>query len=69
MRENVENLRKMYTHGKKVKLIHMDDPYPLPEGITGTVNNVDDAGVIHVYWKNGSTLGLLPDIDLFEVIE
>ena len=37
----------------------MNDPYrPLPPGLLGTVECVDDVGTIHVEWENGSHLGV-----------
>jgi hypothetical protein len=55
--------------GGRVELIHMDDPYTkLKEGDKGTIDFIDDANVIHVKWDNGSTLGLLPDVDKFKFL-
>ncbi len=71
MRENIVNLKKMYPPGTRIRLIHMDDndPHPVPDGTTGVVSYVDDAGIIHMIWDNGSSLGLIPDVDLFTVIK
>jgi hypothetical protein len=47
----------------------MDDPYTtLQDGDEGTITQVDDAGVIHVNWDNGSSLGLIPNVDQFTVL-
>ena len=71
MRENVANLKKMYPPGTRIRLIHMgdDEPTPVPDGTTGIVSYVDDIGTIHMTWDNGSSLGLIPDVDLFTVIK
>lgn len=71
MRENVVNLKKMYPPGTRIRLIHMgdDEPTPVPDGTTGIVSYVDDVGTIHMTWDNGSSLGLIPDVDLFTVIK
>ncbi len=62
-----ESLKKQYPQGTRIRCLHMNDPYqPVPEGMTGTVKAVDDAGTIHVHWDNGSSLGLIPEIDVFE---
>lgn len=55
----LQNLRKQYPEGTRVKLIYMEDPYrDMPEGLLGTVTGVDDIGTIHVNWDNGSCLGI-----------
>ena len=47
----------------------MDDPYaPVPEGMTGTVVAVDDAGTLHMKWDNGRSLGICPEVDSFTKI-
>ena len=43
--ERVARLNADYPAGTRIRLIHMDDPYaPVPDGTTGTVVAVDDAG-------------------------
>ena len=54
--------------GMRVKLIHMDDEQPVPDGTEGVVTGVDDIGNIHVKWDTDSTLSLIPGIDDFEFI-
>lgn len=64
----VERLRKVYTEGKRVVLISMDDPYAHPSpGEKGTIEYVDDAGQIHVRWDKGSMLALIPGVDSFRM--
>ena len=46
----------------------MFDEYAPSAGTIGTITNIDDAGTIHVKWETGSSLGLIPSIDVFEVI-
>jgi hypothetical protein len=46
-----------------------DDPCPIVPGTKGTVAYVDDAGTLHVDWDDGRTLGLLPGLDVYQVIE
>ena len=54
--------------GKRVRCIQMNDQHPVPSGTMGTINHVDDIGTIHVSWDNGSTLGLVPDEDKYQII-
>jgi len=55
--------------GKRIRLISTNDEYTsLKFGDLGTINFVDDTGTIFVEWDNSSNLGLLPDVDRFEII-
>jgi hypothetical protein len=45
--------------GKSVRCIKMNDEYPVPSGTIGT---------IHVKWDNGSMLGLVPNEDIYEIL-
>lgn len=65
---NVQKLKEKYVGGTRVKLISMDDTQAPPNGTMGSVINVDDIGTIHVAWDNGSSLGLIPGVDMFVVI-
>lgn len=66
---NVEEVRNRYPKGTRVRCIRLEDPYTsIPGGTEGTVSYVDDIGTIHVAWSTGSGLGLIPGVDLFEVV-
>lgn len=44
--------------GARIQLIYTEDPYTLLcPGEAGYVIDVDDTGIIHVEWDNGSNLG------------
>jgi hypothetical protein len=62
-REQSEELK-----GKRVRCIQMNDQHPVPSGTMGTINHVDDIGTIHVHWDNGSSLGLVPNEDKYQII-
>lgn len=66
--ELAEHFRTLYPEGTRLRMIHMEDPYPVPTGTEGTVTNVDDNAQVHVQWDSGSTLALHPLEDEFEVI-
>lgn len=55
---------------KRVVLISTSDNYTnlKPQDI-GTITGIDDAGTIFVDWDCGSTLGLIPGIDQFKVLD
>ena len=64
----VEELRKKYKKGAKVRLNEMKDIQSPPKGSLGIVELVDDIGSIHCRWPNGSGLALIPGIDSFELV-
>lgn len=56
--------------GKRVRLIFMYDEYSkLVKGDMGTIRFIDDIGTIHVNWDKGSTLGLIPNVDEYEILD
>lgn len=66
----IEELRKEFPVGGRVKLIRMEDPYSkLRIGDKGTVISIDDMATMHVNWDNGSSLGVVYGIDLCERID
>lgn len=67
--EILEKRREKYPPGTKIMLFKMDDPSAPPAKSIGEVVSVDDAGTIHMLWDNGSTLGLIPEVDSFEVLK
>lgn len=55
--------------GSRIRLKHTTDQYTkLVAGAEGTIDHVDDACTIHVKWDDGSTLGLVPEEDSWEII-
>ena len=68
-RARIENLRKRYPKGTKLRLGKMDGEPQMPSGLTGTVYLVDDIGQIHVEWENGSSLALEPKVDSFSKVD
>ena len=65
----IATLRQKYPHGTKLRLIRMvDDPNPIKPGTVGEVDYIDDAGNIHMIWRDGGSLSLIPGADEFEVL-
>lgn len=65
----VQFTKQNFPKGTRVKLIEMKDPYaPVPSGTEGTVEMVDDMGTIHMKWDNNRSLGLIPNEDVFVII-
>ena len=55
--------------GRRVEAVVVEDGKSVPRGTQGTVAFVDDIGTIHVSWDNGSTLGVIPGVDKYKIIE
>lgn len=55
-------------NGQRVRLVRMEDDQAPPKGTLGTVQYIDDLGTIHVRWDTGSCLGLIPEIDDWEIL-
>lgn len=67
--KEIEEIKKKYVKGTKIKLIKMYDRQAVPTGTIGIVEFVDDIGTIHMKWENGSSLGLIIRVDEFEIIK
>lgn len=66
----IQQIKKKYTEGTKIELIKMYDYInPVPTGTKGVVERVDDIGTIHIIWENDSKMGLIADVDEFEIID
>ncbi len=64
----IQEIKKKYKKGTKIKLIKMYDIQAVPPNTIGIVDHIDDIGTIHINWENGSSLGLIEDKDEFEII-
>jgi hypothetical protein len=53
--------------GRRIKMIRMTDPFPIPSGTLGTIVEVDGIGQYLVHWDDGRTLSVIPDEDEFEI--
>jgi hypothetical protein len=55
--------------GDRVRLLSLSDDWSdLKPGALGTVIHIDDLGTVHVDWDSGSSLGLVPGQDSYEVL-
>ena len=64
----VDNIKRQYPAGTRVKLNSMSGESNMPSGMEGTVEYVDDAGQLGMLWDNGSSLSLIPGEDSFSKI-
>ena len=68
-RKMVNFIKEQYPPGTRIRLNSMDDPWhPIPAGMEGEVDFVDDEGQIFMKWDNGRTLPLTPGEDSFAVL-
>lgn len=68
-REEAERLKAQYPAGTRIMLDLMPkDPNPIAPGTKGTVQSVDDGGMLNCVWDDGRVLGVIPTIDKFHVI-
>jgi hypothetical protein len=68
-KKRIKVLRKQYPRGCTVELVGMDDVQAPPKGTKGVVIHIDDIGTMHVNWETGSTLGVVPGIDLVKRLD
>lgn len=64
----IKRLKEICPPGTAIKLRRMHGEAQMPEGLTGTVYEIDDAAQIHVKWSNGSSLALITDADSFTIL-
>ena len=68
-RKMVNFIKEQYPPGTRIRLNSMNDPWhPIPAGMEGEVDFVDDEGQIFMKWDNGRTLPLTPGEDSFTVL-
>ena len=61
-------MEKTQLIGKRIRINHMDDMLPVPDGTEGIITGIDDLGQIQVLWDNGSTLSIIDEIDDYEIL-
>lgn len=59
----LEQLKKKYSCGTRVKLLKMEDIQAPSVGTKGTVIGVDDLGSILMKWDTGSSLSIIYGVD------
>ena len=64
-----ERVQCLYPVGCRVKLLEMDDPFPPPIGMLGTVYGHDDLASVLVHWDNGSSLSVVYGVDRINRVE
>lgn len=63
----VPNIREHLHTGDQIRLLHMTDAHPVEPGSIGVIDHIDDMGTLHTCWNNGRRLGVVMNLDYFEV--
>lgn len=68
--DDIQIIKETYPQGTKIMLLNdmQEEKYPVKAGTIGIVDHVDDIGTIHMKWENGRSLGLIPNLDKFEIV-
>ncbi len=57
-----------WLQGCRLRLISCADPHTrLQPGTCGLVTFVDDLNTVHISWDDGTRLGLIPNVDRWEL--
>ena len=54
--------------GMRIRMLSMEDEFPVDEGMEGTIYTIDDLGTLHVKWDDGRNIGIIPGIDEYQVL-
>lgn len=62
-------MEKTLLIGRRIRMNHMEDIQPVPDGTEGTITGIDGIGQIQVNWDNGSSLSVIDEIDDYEILD
>ena len=62
-------MEKTLLIGKRIRINHMEDLSPVPDGTEGIITGIDGIGQIQVKWDNGSSLSVIDEIDDYEILK
>ena len=65
----VENIKKRYTKGDRIRLTADMESERFVAGDEGTCRGVDDAGHVMMAWDKGGSLSLIPEVDSFIIVK
>ena len=55
--------------GMRIRMLNMgDEQDPIDDGLEGTIVTIDDLGTLHVKWDDGRKLGVIPNIDEYQLL-
>lgn len=64
---NIDPLAKV---GMRIRMKEMspDEVNPVDEDLEGTIDKIDDIGTLHVKWDDGRYIGVIPNVDKYELL-
>ena len=62
-------MEKTLLIGRRIRINHMEDLLPVPDGTEGIITGIDGIGQIQVKWDNGSSLSVIDEIDDYEILK
>lgn len=65
---NYDNINIVPKKGMRIRMLHMEDQNGVDEGMEGTIFKIDDLGTLHVHWDDGSQLGVIPELDKYQLL-
>jgi hypothetical protein len=65
MEKNIDPNAKV---GMRIHLLKMYDDTPVEPNTQGTIRTIDSLGTLHVAWDNGSSLGVIPGLDEYQLL-
>ena len=66
---NLSTMEKTLLIGRRIRINHMEDLSPVPDGTEGIITGIDGIGQIQVKWDNGSSLSVIDEIDDYEILK
>tara|TARA_R110002110_G_scaffold215791_2_gene429729 strand:+ start:5818 stop:8112 length:2295 start_codon:yes stop_codon:yes gene_type:complete len=64
----IKNIDPRAKKGMRIRMLSMADENPIDDDLEGTIDRIDDIGTLHVNWDDGRTLGVIPNVDDYELL-
>jgi hypothetical protein len=70
MSYNLININPMAKIGMRIRMGEMDggELNPVDEDLEGTIHHIDDIGTLHVKWDDGRYIGVIPNVDTYQLL-
>lgn len=65
---SLDKIKELYPIGCRVRLVEMQDKYPVKKGTFGTVMDVNPLGDLEVKWDDGRSLSIILEVDRIEKV-
>lgn len=66
---SLDKIKELYPIGCRVRLVEMQDKYPVKKGTFGTVMDVNPLGDLEVKWDDGRSLSIILEVDRIEKVQ